>query len=134
MGSLDPTQQLLNSVQRAALLALRDPRFASEPLTCSDLHELEFEITILGRLRQTAHPERLVVGRDGILIRHPQGQGCFLPQVAVAHGLTADAFLTRCCTEKAGLAGEAWRSPQARIYLFRTQHCGGALAGRLRKI
>jgi AMMECR1 domain-containing protein len=66
-------------------------------------------------------PDEIVLGTHGVIVRRGAQRGLFLPKVAVDHGLSAQAFLERCCTEKAGLPAGAWRQPEAEVLLFTTE-------------
>ena len=103
--------------QVAVSAALSDPRFP--PLEPGELAGLRIEISVLSvpALVPAADVLRVVIGRDGLLVRRGRMQGLLLPQVATEHGFTAEAFLSACC-HKAGLAPEAWREPGTSVFTF----------------
>ena len=109
---------MLATLQQVALSASHDPRFRGRPITPADLPTVEIEISILSKLEETDDPLSLELGRHGILIEHPAGRGCFLPQVATEFGWSKEQFLTRCCSEKAGLQAEAWKQSETQVLLF----------------
>lgn len=119
MGTLEVNLPLGEAVRRAAADATRDPRFP--PLSASELAELRFELSVLSAPVRTDAPLSLQLGTHGILIRHGSKRGLFLPQVAAEHRLSAVDFLSRCCSEKAGLPPDAWRDPRCEVLLFTTQ-------------
>ena len=68
-------------------------------------------------------PTRLVIGRDGLLIRRGPRAGLLLPQVAVGRGWGPEAFLTAAC-QKAGLRPAAWQDPGTDVFLFQADIFG----------
>jgi uncharacterized protein (TIGR00296 family) len=53
----------------------------------------------------------------GIMMRRGYRSGLLLPQVAAEHGWDRETFLTHTCY-KAGLPGDAWKSPDTQIEIF----------------
>jgi len=121
MGSFSPEADMLATLQQVALSASHDPRFSGHAITPADLPDIEIEISILSKPEETDDPLSLELGRHGILIENPAGRGCFLPQVAVEFGWSKEQFLTRCCSEKAGLHAEAWKQPETQVLLFKAE-------------
>jgi uncharacterized protein (TIGR00296 family) len=102
--------------------AQEDPRF--DPVEAEEIDDLLIEITILtvpkrinSKPRDT--PEKIVIGRDGLIIATKRSQGLLLPQVAVEHGFDSTEFLCQTCM-KAGLMPDAWLNG-AEIYSFEGQ-------------
>jgi len=121
MGSFSPEADMLATLQQVAVSASHDPRFSGHPITPADLPNIEIEVSILSKPKKTDDPLSLELGRHGILIENPAGRGCFLPQVAVEFGWSKEQFLTRCCSEKAGLHAEAWKQPETQVLLFKAE-------------
>jgi len=102
--------------------ALEDPRF--DPVEKEDLKDIVIEVTVLSvpkilKAKPRDIPEKIVVGRDGLIIVTERSQGLLLPQVAVEHGFDAVEFL--CQTSmKAGLMPDAWLTG-AKVYSFEGQ-------------
>lgn len=123
MGTLDTSQPLVDAIRSVAVdAALHDPRFL--PLAPSDLSLVRVEISVLSRPAPADDPLSFEPGRHGVLIRCGAKRGLFLPEVAVEHGLTREAFLSRCCTEKAGVSADAWRRPDCQVSFFTTEKVG----------
>ncbi len=103
--------------QVAVSAALSDPRFP--PLQLAELSALRIGISVLAEpvLLETADRGRLVIGRDGLLVRRGRAQAVLLPQVAVEQGFTPEAFLNAVC-HKAGLAPGSWREPATQVFTF----------------
>lgn len=117
MGTLDPSQPLVDAVQRAAMSsALHDPRFT--PVAVGELPDLVVEVSIMSAPEPMGSLDELELGRHGVIVRQGLRQGLFLPQVAVEHHLDKETLLSRCCREKAGLPPDAWRDPDTEVLLF----------------
>lgn len=103
--------------QMAVSAARSDPRFS--PVTREELPDLQIEISVLSALSRldTADPSRLVIGRDGVLVRRGRSQAVLLPQVATEQGFGPAAFLNAVC-HKAGLAPGSWREATTEVYTF----------------
>ena len=101
----------------AVSAAQRDPRFA--PVTREELAGLRIEISVLGEPvpLPAAELTRLVIGRDGVLVRQGHAHAVLLPQVAAEQGLGPEAFLDAVCL-KAGLAPGSWREPAGVTQVF----------------
>lgn len=120
MGMLDAEMPLGEAVRHAAVCAAtQDPRF--RPVTPDELPDLKIEVSILSDAVPMRDLADLQLGRHGVLIRRHGRRGLFLPQVAVEHHLDKEAFLSRCCAEKAGLPPDAWRDPNTEVLLFTTE-------------
>jgi AmmeMemoRadiSam system protein A len=115
IGVVDPHEPLGEAIVRcAASAALEDPRFA--PMRAEQLDSLSIEISLLSPPAPIA-PEAIEIGRHGLLIALHSQRGLLLPQVAVEHHLSREQFLEETC-RKAGLRGQAWRDPEARLFGF----------------
>ncbi len=112
------------TLREMALAALSDPRFRHHPITAAELPGLSIEISLLSPMWRTASPAALEVGVHGILVRQGSSSGCFLPQVAVEQGWTAEQFLSQCCVGKAGLPATAWQELDTEVYLFTAEVFG----------
>ena len=119
-----PLGEVVRSVAVSA--ALEDPRFP--PVDPGELAELRIEISVLGEpvVFEPRALGRLVIGRDGLLVRRGQEGGVLgvlLPQVATEHALDAEAFLAAAC-RKAGLGRHAWREPGTCVFTFQADVFG----------
>lgn len=106
-------------IASAVNAALEDPRF--DPVEKKELNDIVIEVTVLTvpesiKAKPREIPEKIVIGRDGLIIATKRSQGLLLPQVAVEHGFDAVEFL--CQTSmKAGLMPDAWLTG-AKVYSF----------------
>ena len=119
MGILDPQMPLADAVRHAAVCAAsQDPRFS--PVRTDELSDLQIEVSVLSDASPMRDVAELVLGRHGIIVRREGHRGLFLPQVAVEHHLDKEAFISRCCSEKAGLPPDAWKHADTEVLLFTT--------------
>ena len=124
IGRFNPAAGVAKTVQEMALAAMKDPRFCSMPISDEELPEIDIEISVLSPMERTDTPLSLRLGIDGVYIRCGVRNGCFLPQVATEQGWGKEEFLSRCCSGKAGLSPDAWKSPETEVYLFSAEVFG----------
>lgn len=119
IGHMAPDRPLVDNVQEMTLAAaFQDPRFRS--VQADELDKIVIEISVLSPLRKVARPEEVEVGKHGVVVQQGHQQGVFLPQVATENGWDRETFLTRLCTEKAGLPADAWKQDAA-LWVFTAQ-------------
>ncbi|MFQ5647458.1 MAG: AmmeMemoRadiSam system protein B [bacterium] len=99
----------------AKAAAMEDPRFS--PVQEEELHELELEISALTPLKKVEDPEKIEVGKHGLLIKRGWHSGVLLPQVPTEYGWDRRTFLEQTC-KKAGLPPDSWNSPDAELFSF----------------
>jgi AmmeMemoRadiSam system protein A len=117
VGHVRPDRVLADVVRDVAVAAGRDdPRFP--PVGAGELASLRIEVSALTPpVELGAAPERIVIGRDGLLVRRGDAAGLLLPQVAPEYHWGPRAFLAAAC-RKAGLARDAWREPGTQLFTF----------------
>ncbi len=121
IGYIEPHFALWDTVTRAAqAAALEDRRF--EPVTESELPEIEIEISVLS-LPAPILPEAVEVGRHGLIVAMGRRRGLLLPQVASDHGWDRETFLDQTCL-KAGLPAGSWRREGVQLHAFTAQVFG----------
>jgi AmmeMemoRadiSam system protein A len=109
-------QPLYKTVSYCAIqAATSDPRF--RPVSSNELKDIHIEISVLTPLQKVTSLDEIEVGRDGLLISKGYNRGLLLPQVATEYGWDRAQFLEQTCN-KAGLAGNAYLSPDAEIFKF----------------
>jgi AmmeMemoRadiSam system protein A len=121
IGTFQPRGPLAEMIPEMASAAARDPRFVGQPITPEELDALKVEVSILSPLTETHEPEKLEVGTHGIYVTNGVRSGCFLPEVATDQGWNAEQFLGYCCAHKAGMAPDAWRMLDTKVYLFTSE-------------
>jgi len=112
IGAPQPIVPLVAYCARAA--ALEDPRF--RPVQIRELPEIEIELSILSALEEIT-PERVEIGKHGLVVTRGGNRGLLLPQVATQHRFNALRFLEETCV-KAGLARSAWSEAGTRVEAF----------------
>jgi AmmeMemoRadiSam system protein A len=121
IGVIEAKDSLGESLARcAAEAALEDPRFS--PMQAEELQGLEIEVSLLSPL-QRIQPEEIEIGKHGLLVEQGLRRGLLLPQVAVEHHFAREGFLRETCL-KAGLAWDAWKAPDTRVYGFTCEIVG----------
>jgi AmmeMemoRadiSam system protein A len=128
IGVLDAREDLRETIVHCAQsAALRDARF--DPVCAEELDDLQLEISVLSEMTPIS-PAEVEIGRHGLYITSPEGRGLLLPQVAVEHRLSREAFIEETC-RKAGLPPDAWRRPGTQLFaftcdVFQDSHAGTA--------
>ena len=120
VGRLDAKAPLANTVILMSQAVLEDPRFLADPVTLSELHDLEIELSILSPLIPAQSSTDFDLLQDGIYLTCGDRAGCFLPQVARETGWSKGQLLDRLCSEKLDLPAATWRHPDSRLYRFTT--------------
>ncbi|HEY5610377.1 MAG TPA: AmmeMemoRadiSam system protein A [Thermoanaerobaculia bacterium] len=116
IGSVIAVAPLHRSVADSAVnAAFRDPRFA--PLRNEEFSFVSIEISVLGPIERVTDVSSIVVGRDGLIVRHGESAGLLLPQVATEQRWDRDTFLSHTCL-KAGLEPDQWRRERCVIERF----------------
>jgi AmmeMemoRadiSam system protein A len=120
MGILEPQDLLADAVRQAAVCAaLQDPRF--HPVSAAELGDLEIEVSVMSQPRAIRELAEIELGRHGIIVGRGRNRGLFLPQVATEYHFDREEFLSRCCSEKAGLPPDAWRDAGTQVLIFTTE-------------
>jgi len=123
IGRPYPVLPLGEAIILSAINAAReDPRF--NPVELDEVGDLFIEVTILTvpkriKAKPRDIPEKIVIGRDGLIVSTNLSSGLLLPQVAVEHGFDSTEFLCQTCI-KAGLMPDAWLEG-AEVYSFEGQ-------------
>jgi len=123
IGRPYPVLPLGEAIILSAINAAReDPRF--NPVKPEEIDELFIEVTVLTvpkriNAKPRDLPDKIEIGRDGLIVSTGRNSGLLLPQVAVEHGFDCTEFL--CQTSmKAGLMPDAWING-ADVYSFEGQ-------------
>jgi len=99
----------------ATLAALRDSRF--QPVSASELPQLEYEVSVLSPLRRVMDIRQIKVGQHGLLIKNGAYEGLLLPQVAAEERWDRQRFLEETCA-KAGMRSGCWKDENTDIFMF----------------
>ena len=102
--------------------ATSDPRF--NPVTKNELDEIDIEISVLSPLERIYEPDKIIMGKHGVLVKRGFSSGVYLPQVATETGWTRDEFMDSLCAQKAGLPRDSWKKGECDIYIFSAEVFG----------
>jgi uncharacterized protein (TIGR00296 family) len=111
IGHPFPDSRLEDAIMDSAIsAATRDPRFHS--VRKDELDEIVVEVTVLTqpeKINAPAEelPERIEIGKHGLIVKQGYCQGLLLPQVAPEYNMDSLEFLGHTCL-KAGLSPDAW--------------------------
>ena len=118
MPSAQPLWQVVQEMAVAA--ASDDSRF--QPVSISELADLEYEISVLSAPTQISDWKTIQLGQDGVIVRSGGRSGVFLPQVADEVDWNLEEFLEHLCADKAGLASDAYKTdPDIEILIFQAE-------------
>ncbi|UCG41952.1 MAG: AmmeMemoRadiSam system protein B [candidate division WOR-3 bacterium] len=122
IGYVEAYKPLFQAVRDMAVAAsTEDPRFP--PVTEGELEDIDIEITVLSPLKRIDDPEKVEVGKHGLIIRRGGYSGLLLPQVPVEQGWDRQTFIEHTCL-KAGLAPDAWKQQGTQFLVFTGQVFG----------
>jgi AmmeMemoRadiSam system protein B/AmmeMemoRadiSam system protein A len=117
MGHTFPQQQLMKEVHDVGkLAATSDYRFGA--VRKDELDDIEYEVSLMSRMRRIMDPMEVEPGKDGLYIRLGGRAGLLLPQVAAERNWDKNTFLENICL-KAGLPINSYKDPDAEIYVFK---------------
>lgn len=118
IGEIVANRPVLNVVfERARSAAFEDTRF--RPVTADDFGKITIEVTTLSTPYPINDYKKIVLGRDGIIMKKDGHSAVFLPQVAVEQGWNLATTLSHLSL-KAGLTGDAWKEG-AEFHVFQAQ-------------
>lgn len=117
-----PVKPLGQAIIDAAIAAATaDPRF--KPVELAELDDLKIELTILTVPQELTCakeeiPNKIEIGKHGLIVGKGAASGLLLPQVAVENGpWSSIEFLEATCW-KAGLPPHAWKEEETKIFTF----------------
>ncbi|MGA2592776.1 MAG: AmmeMemoRadiSam system protein B [Bryobacteraceae bacterium] len=118
VGNRMSDESLAETVPEMTLrAALDDPRF---PTVLGVEGEIDIEISILSPLKPVREASAFRVNVHGASLECGGRQGLLLPQVAAGRDWSGEEFLA-ALSSKAGLGPHGYRSPGARLSVFRAQ-------------
>lgn len=116
IGTVQGGGELFRTVwDRAQSAAFDDPRFPA--LTEGEFEAIDYEISILSPIEPCPDPEKVEIGRHGLIMMRDGQSGLLLPQVPVEWKWDRETFLSQTCV-KAGLPRDAWKEPETTILWF----------------
>ncbi len=123
IGHPYPDSTLKEAIMDSAIsAATSDPRFP--PVEEEELKNIVVEVTILTQPEKINAapedlPDKVVIGKHGLIVQQGYYQGLLLPQVAPENNMDSIDFLSHTCM-KAGLSPDAWVKG-AEVYCFEGQ-------------
>ncbi|KKM74248.1 hypothetical protein LCGC14_1402260 [marine sediment metagenome] len=124
IGYIEPKYSLYDVIHKASInSAIEDPRFPSVTLEEMDNIVIELSILTPPKLIEINDPkeylDKIVIGRDGLIVEKEMRRGLLLPQVPIEHSRNWDVetFISQTCL-KAWLESDAWKDQKTMIYSF----------------
>jgi len=118
IGYIEGIKSLREAVKDLAIqAAFNDPRF--EPVTKSELGDLEIEISVLYPLEEVKNINEIQVGKHGLVMERGFQKGLLLPQVAKEYNWSREEFMNQTC-RKSGMENYCWENG-AKIYKFEAE-------------
>lgn len=115
---------LADGIKRAARgAAFMDARFGR--LGRAEFNNVKFEVVLIEKMNllkvknSEDYFRKINPKKHGLYVKYGPFRAMQLPQFAVRRGFSARDFLEKTI-EKAGLAPEAWQSPNLKVYTFST--------------
>jgi uncharacterized protein (TIGR00296 family) len=125
IGYPEPILPLIDGIMNSAIsAATEDPRFP--PLKEEEIESIDIEVTVLSKPKlievdnPNEYPEKIAIGKDGLIVEKEFHKGLLLPQVATEHNMSPTTFLSNTCI-KAGLNQYSWLEDDLNIYSFQGQ-------------
>lgn len=124
IGYIDPIMPLSEAIIDTGISSsTSDPRFS--PVQEDELPDITVEVTILTppekiECEPALLPQKITIGKHGLIAKSGPSRGLLLPQVAPEHGMDEEEFLSHTCM-KAGLPASAWLDETTEIYCFEGQ-------------
>ena len=122
IGYIIPLKNIYDLVIAAAInAATKDLRFSA--ISERELDEVIFEVSVLTKPllirvdNSDVSLNKIVIGRDGLMLESVYGSGLFLPQVPVEQKWNVREYLTNLCY-KAGAPSDTWLLPDSKLYTF----------------
>lgn len=125
IGRPMPRQPFIEGLVNSAInAATRDPRFPE--VSSEELEDITIEVSMLTVPEEVEvedpkrYPEKIEVGRDGLIVKYGGSEGLLLPQVPVDNNWESEEFLSQTCV-KAGLSSDAWIKEDISLEKFSAQ-------------
>jgi MEMO1 family protein len=122
VGNIIGRKPLYQGVIDMAISASEDHRFPK--VSKDELDKIDIEISMLTPLKKIDDPDKIIMGKHGVLVKSFFKSGVYLPQVATETGWTRDEFMNSLCGQKAGMEADAWKTGKCEIYIFSAEVFG----------
>ncbi len=118
LGFVDSEQCVMESVTELAK-ALCAGSDTYPKLEKYELPYLTIQIDIFSALHQVYGEKEIEIGKHGLYVAHPEGEGLIFPKEAVDRDYDKIIFLNEAC-HKAGLPSFTWEDDECKVYTFAT--------------
>ena len=124
IGIPQPIMPLKEALKEAAISVCHDPRFPD--LNEKELDSIVVEVSILTEpklinvKKKREYPDKIKIGKDGLIIEKGLYRGLLLPQVATEYNWNSIEFLDETCM-KAGLPPACWLDEGTKVYKFQAE-------------
>lgn len=118
LGYVDSEQCVMESVAELAK-ALCKGSTKYPKLEKFEIPYLTIKIDIFSALIQIFNKQEIEIGKHGLYVNHPDGEGIVFPQYAVEMDYDEVIFLNEVC-HKAGLPSFTWEDDECKVYTFET--------------
>ena len=123
IGNMIGKGPLCLTVRDMAIAAsTQDPRFP--PVKKEEVEDIDIEISVLSPMEKIDDPNKIVMGKHGVMVQDGFRSGVYLPQVATETGWSREEFMNSLCMSKAGLAADSWKKGTCDIYVFTAEVFG----------
>jgi uncharacterized protein (TIGR00296 family) len=75
-------------------------------------------------MEKISDPEKIIMGKHGVMVQRGFRSGVYLPQVATETGWSRDEFMNSLCAHKAGMPQDSWKTGNCDIYIFTAEVFG----------
>ena len=118
LGYVDSEQCIMESVaELAKAVSQGNGKYAK--LEKYELPYLTIRIDIFSPLHQIFNKDEIEIGKHGLYVKHPDGEGLLFPQDAIVRDFNRLIFLNEVC-HKAGLPSFTWEDDECKVYTFET--------------
>lgn len=118
LGYVDSEDCIMTSVNQLAK-AVSEGNSKYAKIEKYELPYLTIQINILSALKQIYKKEEIKIGKHGLYVNHPEGEGLLFPEEAVKRDFDETIFLNEVC-HKAGLPSFTWEDDECKVYIFDT--------------
>ena len=124
IGTIIARGPLVDSVvENAVHAATRDWRFRANPVTAGEMKDITVEISVLSPPRLVDGPDKIELGKHGVILTRGTRRSVYLPQVATETRWDLETFLSHL-SQKANLPADAWRRHGTRLEVFTAEVFG----------
>lgn len=120
IGRFEPNIPLFQVIQEMTIeAASKDLRFL--PVKIDELKDIKIEISVMTPKKKISNWQEIELGKHGVVVQGGGRAGTFLPQVVQDTGWTKEEFLSKLCSQKAGLPSDCYKDPDVNLYTFEAQ-------------